>query len=110
MLAINNCVAQSTQKTPYEIVFGQPARHDHDFWLELHKQSGNKSIVDEEDLPQGVLHDLNLMDDSVCTIQFFFFLKIFFILKCDSDTSINNDNQLPLPILSSNTYLNESQG
>ena len=43
MLAINNCVSQSTQKTPYEMVFGQPTRNDHDFWMQLHKQSTNNS-------------------------------------------------------------------
>ncbi|CAF4967812.1 unnamed protein product, partial [Rotaria socialis] len=50
MLAMNNCISQSTKKTPYEMVFGQPVRNDHDFWLQLHQQSINKTIIGEEEL------------------------------------------------------------
>jgi glucose-6-phosphate isomerase len=72
MLAINNCISQSTQKTPYEMVFGQPARNDHDFWIELHKQSTNNSIVNEEDIPQSISDDFNMVDESVCRIFNYF--------------------------------------
>jgi hypothetical protein len=41
MLATNNCVSQTTKKTPYEMVFGQSLRSDHDFWNEVYKQSSN---------------------------------------------------------------------
>ncbi|CAM4836734.1 unnamed protein product, partial [Rotaria magnacalcarata] len=41
MLAINNCVSQSTQKTPYEMVFGQSVHTNDEFWSELHKQYSN---------------------------------------------------------------------
>jgi len=65
MFAINNCVSQSTKKTPYEMVFGQPPTIDHNFWIELNKQSNNKSLVDEEDLPHSITNCLDLTDNSV---------------------------------------------
>lgn len=67
MLAMNNCISQSTKKTPYEMVFGQPVRNDHDFWFELHKQSSIKPIVDEEELPQSFLDTYYFVEDPVCT-------------------------------------------
>ncbi|CAF4168027.1 unnamed protein product, partial [Rotaria sordida] len=68
MLSINNCTSQSTKKTPYEMVFGQPCRIDHEFWLELHKESStNDSIVNEEDLPGSFLQKLNTVTTSVST-------------------------------------------
>jgi hypothetical protein len=70
MLAMNNCVSQSTRKTAYEMVFGQPVRNDHDFWIELHNQAIDKTIVDEEDLPKSITDTLNFIDNSVCTILF----------------------------------------
>ena len=76
MLAINNCISQSTKKTPYEMVFGQPARNDHDFWIELHKQSSINSIIDEEDIPQSIANDL--IDELVCRILNCFFFNFFF--------------------------------
>ena len=80
MLAINNCISQSTQKTPYEMVFGQPVRNDHDFWMELHKQSTNNSIVNEEDIPQSISDDLDIINESVCRIfnYFHYFSSFFF--------------------------------
>jgi len=79
MLAINNCISQSTQKTPYEMVFGQPASNDHDFWMELHKQSTNNSIVNEEDIPQSISDDFNMIDESVCRIfNYFPYFSFFF--------------------------------
>lgn len=65
MLAMNNCISQSTKKTPYEMVFGQPIRNDHDFWYELHKQSSNDSILNEEDIPEPLVHQFNLNYDNV---------------------------------------------
>jgi len=62
MLALNNCVAQSTQKTPYEMVFGQPTRLDHEFWLQIHSNSKDGSILDEEDLPDSIAKDLNCLE------------------------------------------------
>jgi hypothetical protein len=66
MLAMNNCVSQSTQKTPYEMVFGQCVRNDHDFWQELNKQSKNTSIINEEEIPESIAHDFNLLNETVC--------------------------------------------
>ncbi|CAF4877736.1 unnamed protein product, partial [Rotaria sp. Silwood1] len=66
MLSINNCTSQSTKKTPYEMVFGQPCRIDHEFWLELHKElSTSDSTVNEEDLLDSFLQKLNTVTTSV---------------------------------------------
>lgn len=65
MLAINNSVSQTTQKTPYEMVFGQSARHDHDFWIQLHKQYSNNLIINEEDLPDSVSEIICFNDNEV---------------------------------------------
>ena len=46
-------------------VFGQPVRNDHDFWMELHKQSTNNSIVNEEDIPESISDNLNIIHESV---------------------------------------------
>ena len=77
MLAVNNCVAQSTRKTPYEMVFGQPTRIDHDFWLQLHKDSKDDSILNEEDLSDSIVKDLNCVDTSVCK-KIILFCTIYF--------------------------------
>ncbi|CAF5016543.1 unnamed protein product, partial [Rotaria magnacalcarata] len=45
MLAINNCVSQSTQKTPYEMVFGQSVHTNDEFCNTT--QSSHKKIRDE---------------------------------------------------------------
>ncbi|CAF1292393.1 unnamed protein product [Rotaria sordida] len=63
MLSINNCVSQSAQKTPYEMVFGQPTRSDHDFWQQLNKQYSNNLVVNEEDLPQSIANMISSNDD-----------------------------------------------
>ncbi|CAM4828642.1 unnamed protein product, partial [Rotaria magnacalcarata] len=65
MLAINNCIPQSTKKTPYELVFGQRVRNDHDFWIQIYEQSNNKSIINEEDLPSSINSYLNSDNDEV---------------------------------------------
>ncbi|CAF3750245.1 unnamed protein product [Rotaria sp. Silwood1] len=76
MLAINNCRSQSTKKTPYEMVFGQRVRSDHDFWLQIHQQTENKSIINEEELPTSIIDDLNfgneefIEDDCLCDATF----------------------------------------
>ncbi|CAM4847562.1 unnamed protein product [Rotaria magnacalcarata] len=88
MLAMNNCISQSTKKTPYEMVFGQSVRNDHDFWLQLHQQSINKTIIDEEELPESLADNFNLNDHSLI-----------------DNNSEYADACSPIPILSSNTYL-----
>lgn len=65
MLAINSCVSQSTQKTPYEMVFGQPARSNHDFWLELNANHSNDSTINEEDLPESIVEVLSFNVEEV---------------------------------------------
>ncbi|CAF4917726.1 unnamed protein product, partial [Rotaria magnacalcarata] len=60
MLAMNNSMSQSTKKTAYEMVFGQALRIDHDFWQEIHKQSKNSSIVNEEEIDESIVNDFNL--------------------------------------------------
>jgi hypothetical protein len=81
MLAINNCTSQSTKKTPYEMVFGQPSRIDHEFWLELHKESStNNLIVNEEDLPDSFLEKLNHVTTSVRINSILFVLMCYFYI------------------------------
>ena len=55
MLAINTSVSKNTQKTPYEFVFGQPPRHDQEFWHSILNQTQLSSsdidaIINEEDI------------------------------------------------------------
>ncbi|CAF3437792.1 unnamed protein product [Rotaria socialis] len=76
------------KKTPYEMVFGQLVRNDHDFWLKIHQQSINKTIIDEEDLPESLADDFNLNDHSLI-----------------DNNSEYADACSPIPILSSNTYV-----
>ncbi|CAF4391972.1 unnamed protein product [Rotaria magnacalcarata] len=64
MLAMNNSMSQSTKKTAYEMVFGQALRIDHDFWQEIHKQSKNSSIVNEEEIDESIVNDFNLFNES----------------------------------------------
>jgi hypothetical protein len=73
MLAMNNCISQSTQKTPYEMVFGQSVRNNHDFWQELHKQSENTLILNEEDIDESIIDDSNLFNKSVRRLNNGFF-------------------------------------
>lgn len=79
MLSINNCVAQSTKKTPYEMVFGQPTRHDHDFWLQLNKQYSNDSILNEEDLPESISNLILFNDNQVFLSSFLLFNHVFLV-------------------------------
>ena len=81
MLAMNNSMSQATKKTAYEMVFGQALRIDHDFWQEIHKQSKNCSVINEEEIDESILIDFNLFNEPVCrgkkmslSIFFFFFL------------------------------------
>ncbi|CAF2086643.1 unnamed protein product [Rotaria magnacalcarata] len=108
MLAMNNCISQSTKKTPYEMVFGQSVRNDHDFWLQLHQQSINKTIIDEEELPESLADNFNLNDHSVrinihCLLVTNIHLYSF--SKLIDNNSEYADACSPIPILSSNTYL-----
>lgn len=80
MLAINNCTSQTTKKTPYEMVLGQSIRIDHEFWLNLHKESStNDSIINEEDLPDSFVEKLNTITTLV-SIYFELFINMSFSL------------------------------
>ncbi|CAF3348569.1 unnamed protein product [Rotaria socialis] len=70
------------------MIFDQPARNDHDFWLQLHQQSINKTIIDEEDIPESLADNFNLNDYSLI-----------------DNNSEYADACSPIPILSSNTYM-----
>lgn len=59
MLSINNATAQSTKKTPYEMVFGQQLRHNHTVWETIY-HSKPDSIINEEDLDESIIHQLNV--------------------------------------------------
>ncbi|CAF4454714.1 unnamed protein product [Rotaria socialis] len=94
MLAMNNCISQSTKKTPYEMVFGQP--------------SINKTIIGEEELPEPLADNFNLNDHSerinihcllVTNIHLYSFSKLI------DNNSEYADDCSPIPILSSNTYV-----
>lgn len=81
MLAMNNSISQSIKKTAYEMVFGQALRIDHDFWQEIHKQSKNSTIVNEEDIDESILNGFDLFNESVrriniCFCQSCFFFKV----------------------------------
>ncbi|CAF3972471.1 unnamed protein product [Didymodactylos carnosus] len=53
--ALNTSYAESTKKTPYEVVFGQQPRCD----LEMWKILADSGIEDEEDLPADFAEQLN---------------------------------------------------
>ncbi|CAM4931113.1 unnamed protein product [Rotaria socialis] len=96
------------KKTPYEMVFGQLVRNDHDFWLKIHQQSINKTIIDEEDLPESLADDFNLNDHSVrinihCLLVTNIHLYSF--SKLIDNNSEYADACSPMPILSSNAYV-----
>lgn len=62
MLSINKSIAQSTQKTPFEMVYGQATQHDDVFWRELLKQASENlndphAPIDEETLSQIFEYD-----------------------------------------------------
>ena len=72
MLAMNTSECQVTQKTPYELVFGQPPRHDQDFWENIHTQVRAHSthvdgVIDEEDI-DNLFDEINYLDSLVSCI------------------------------------------
>ncbi|CAF4522228.1 unnamed protein product [Rotaria magnacalcarata] len=92
MLAMNNSISQSTKKTPYEMVFGQSIRHDHEFWHQLHAQSSNESVLNEEDIPEALLDQFNLNYE---------------IESTNTDCASSNDGNSSNPVLSSTTQVNQ---
>ena len=73
MLAINTSISQNTQKNPYELVFGQPPRHNQEFWENIHKQSQTRSmnpdsVIDEDDILLLFNEQENPLDSSVCSL------------------------------------------
>ncbi|CAF2185727.1 unnamed protein product [Rotaria magnacalcarata] len=88
MLAINNCVSQSTQNAPYEMVFGQSVHTNDEFWLEVHKQYSNSLIINEGELPESICQILSLNHGELTT----------------KDSS-NTTDDFPIPLLSSDTCL-----
>ncbi|CAM4932731.1 unnamed protein product [Rotaria socialis] len=90
------------------MIFDQPARNDHDFWLQLHQQSINKTIIDEEDIPESLADNLNLNDHSVrINIHCLLFtnIQLYSFSKLIDSNSEYADACSPIPILSSNTYV-----
>ncbi|CAF2057683.1 unnamed protein product, partial [Rotaria magnacalcarata] len=90
------------------MVFGQPVRNDHDFWLQLHQQSINKTIIDEEELPESLADNFKLYDHSVrINIHYLLVTNIhlYSFLKSIDNNSEYADACSPIPILSSNTYV-----
>ena len=71
MLAINSCISQSIQKTPYEMVFGQSVRHDQEFWKEIHKQSTENSINSNSISNEENIFDLfdENNDNNQCSVK-----------------------------------------
>ncbi|CAF0723680.1 unnamed protein product [Adineta steineri] len=67
MLAINNSISQSTKKSPYEMVFGQTLRIDHDFWEEIQKQSKNCIIINEEEIDESIINEFDLFNEPLAT-------------------------------------------
>ncbi|CAM4977148.1 unnamed protein product [Rotaria socialis] len=104
----NAVVQKNYKETPYEMIFDQPARNDHDFWLQLHQQSINKTIIDEEDIPESLADNLNLNDHSVrINIHCLLFtnIQLYSFSKLIDSNSEYADSCSPIPILSSNTYV-----
>ncbi|XP_070204838.1 uncharacterized protein [Littorina saxatilis] len=58
--AINTSISDTTGKSPYQLVFGQPPRTNSSLWQELSRQG----ILYEEDLPEDFLQQLE-MEESV---------------------------------------------
>ena len=70
MLAMNTSVSQNTKKTPYELVFGQPPRHNQEFWENIHQQIQTRStipdsVIDEDDILPLFNEQENPFDSSV---------------------------------------------
>jgi hypothetical protein len=107
MLAINNCSSQSTKKTPYEMVFGQSVRHNHDFWEELHKQSKIDSVVDEEDLVESIPNESNVFNIPITRFLIELIFFFFYQMNDESLTSVNEQSSIPK--LSSAICENENQ-
>ncbi len=70
------------------MVFGQSVRNNHDFWQELHKQSKNtlilnEEILNEEDIDESIIEDSNLFNKSVRRVNngFLSFFSSFSSLK-----------------------------
>lgn len=76
MLAMNTSESRITQKTAFELVFGQPPRHDQEFWENIHKQirahlQNDDEVVDEEDI-DNLFGEMNYLDSLVVHLIFFF--------------------------------------
>ncbi|CAF4131102.1 unnamed protein product, partial [Adineta steineri] len=67
MLAINNSISFSTKKSPYEMVFGQTLRIDHDLCEEIQKQSKNSIIINEEEIDESIINEFNLFNGPLAT-------------------------------------------
>jgi hypothetical protein len=66
MFAINTSIAKSTNKTPFEVVFGQHPRTEDDVWkniLNCEQQSCINKMILEEDLPVEIANIIKEMDD-----------------------------------------------
>jgi hypothetical protein len=63
--SINTSVAEATNKTPYEIVFGQKPRSDFEMWRTIN-QAG---VTDEENLPADFIDILN---ECKCLINYIY--------------------------------------
>ncbi len=53
--SINTSIAETTNKTPYEVVFGQQPRSDFEMW-KIISESG---VEDEENLPNNLVNIFN---------------------------------------------------
>jgi hypothetical protein len=53
--SINASVTKVTNKTPFEIVFGQRPRSDFEMW----KSINESGIEDEENLPNDLIYEVN---------------------------------------------------
>ncbi|CAF4594993.1 unnamed protein product, partial [Didymodactylos carnosus] len=69
--SINTSCAQTTKKSPYEVVFGQKPRSDFEMW----KMLSDDGIEDEEQMPADFIQMLNEQTTS-----------------CEPDGSTNQDN------------------
>ena len=70
MLSMNTSISQNTQKTAYELVFGQPPRHDQEFWKNIYQQVQTRStnpdtVIDEDDVRLIFNEQENPFDSSV---------------------------------------------
>lgn len=69
MLAMNTSVSRITQKTAYELVFGQLPRHNQEFWDNIHQQirirSSNDGTIINEDEIDCLFGEENYFDSMV---------------------------------------------